>query len=532
MREVAFQDRMPGGLRRGHGPGKERGVLSEVFREGRRRSVGAGRGAAWLTLVVTLFLVACRTPPPEFDLVLAGGRVMDPESGLDAVRHVGIRGERVVAISEQALDGAEVLDVDGLVVAPGFIDLHAHGQDADSNRYQAHDGVTSAFDMEAGVWPVEPWYASRRGRAVVHYGAAVGHIPARVALKHGVEIGHPNTSPVMTETMKLREWRDEPLRPGESERLLEMLGRGLEAGALGLGLGLQYTPGARRSEVLDLFRLAARLGAPVFVHARYSGNLDAEGGLAAVEEVVAAVAATGAALHLVHVTSTGIGQTAAILELLQGARARGLDVTTEAYPYPAASTYLESAYFDPGWRRRYGIGYGDLQWVATGERLTEESFARYRAEGGPVIIFMIPEEVVDLAVGHPLVMIASDGLPFLTGGEHPRGAGTFARVLGRYSRERGLLGLMDALRKMTLEPAERLAAWAPAMRRKGRVAVGADADLTVFDPTRVRDRATYEDPTRRSEGIRYVLVAGTFVVREGEPVAGVFPGRPVLAGGF
>ncbi len=144
---------------------------------------------------------------------------------------------------------------------------------------------------------------------------------------------------------------------------------------------------------------------------------------------------------------------------------------------------------------------------------------------------MIPEAVVDLAIGHPLVMIASDGLPFVTGGEHPRGAGTFARVLGRFHRERGLLTLMEALRKMTLEPAERLAAWAPAMARKGRIAAGADADLTLFDLARVRDRASWERPMQPSVGIEHVLVAGTFVVRGGEPLEGAFPGRPILATG-
>ena len=132
---------------------------------------------------------------------------------------------------------------------------------------------------------MEAWYASRRGKAVIHYGAAVGHIPARVALKHDIEVGHPNTSPVMPETMKLSGWRDAPLAPGDGERLLEMLDRGLAAGALGIGLAVQYTPGATRREVLKVARLAARRGAPLFVHARYSGNMDAEGGLAAVEEV-------------------------------------------------------------------------------------------------------------------------------------------------------------------------------------------------------------------------------------------------------
>lgn len=485
-----------------------------------------------LALVAVLAAGGCRDPePPPYDLVLAGGRVMDPASGLDAVRHVGLRGDRIAAISETPLRGAEVVDAGGLVVAPGFIDLHAHGQDPLTNGYQARDGVTAAFDMEAGVWPVDRWYASRRGKAVIHYGAAVGHIPVRMALKHGIEVGHPNTDPAMAEAMRLSAWRDESLDPNESAELLRLLERGLADGALGVGLAIQYTPGAGRGEVLQIFRLAARLGAPVFVHARYSGNLEAEGGLAAAQEVVAAVAATGAAAHLVHVTSTGIGQTAEILELIQGARGRGLDITTEAYPYAAASTYLESAYFDPGWQERYGVGYGDLQWAATGERLTEESFTRYRRQGGAVIIFMIPEAIVDLAIAHPLVMIGSDGLPFLTGGEHPRGAGTFARVLGRFSRERGLLTLMEALRKISLEPAERLAAWAPEMARKGRVAVGADADLTVFDAERIRDRATYEEPTRHSTGVEHVLVAGSFVVRDGELVEGAMPGRPVRGGG-
>ena len=496
--------------------------------------LAAARGArtvAALAIVVAALGVGCRAPEaPAFDLVLAGGRVMDPESGLDAQRNLGIRGDRIAAVSEQPLVGAEVVDVSGLVVAPGFIDLHAHGQDARSNRYQVRDGVTTALDMEAGVWPVDDWYESRRGKAPIHYGAAVGHVPARIAVKHGVEIGHPNTNPAAAETMRLSGWSHEVLDAGERDRLFELLEQGLTDGALGVGLALQYSPGASRREVLEIFRLAARLGAPVFAHARYSGNLEAEGGLAAAQEMVAAAAVTGAAVHLVHVTSTGIGQTAEILQLIQGARAQGLDVSTEAYPYPAASTYLESAYFDDGWQERYGIGFDDLQWVATGERLTGESFARYRAQGGPVIMFMIPEQVVDLAVAHPLVMIASDGLPFLTGGEHPRGAGTFSRVLGRFSRERGLVGLMDALRKMTLAPAERLAAWAPAMRRKGRIAPGADADLTLFDPRQVRDRATYQEPTRFSAGIEHVLVAGTFVVRGGETIAEVYPGRPVRAG--
>jgi dihydroorotase len=213
--------------------------------------------------------------------------------------------------------------------------------------------------------------------------------------------------------------------------------------------------------------------------------------------------------------------------MIDGARARGLDITTEVYPYTAASTYLQSALFDPGWQERFAIGFTDVQWAATGERLTEESFSRYRKAGGLVVIHMIPEEAVRAALSHPRVMIGSDGVPLTNGGGHPRGVGTYARVLGRYVREQNVLDLMTALRKISLMVAERLEPFVPAFRRKGRLAAGADADITVFDPARVIDRATYEKPAQFSEGIRHVLVGGTFVVRDERLVPGVTPGRAI-----
>jgi N-acyl-D-aspartate/D-glutamate deacylase len=140
---------------------------------------------------------------------------------------------------------------------------------------------------------------------------------------------------------------------------------------------------------------------------------------------------------------------------------------------------------------------------------------------------MIPEEVVNAAIKNPAVMIASDGIPFDTGGEHPRGAGTFSRVLGRYVRERGLLSLMEGLRKATLLPAQRLERFVPQMRDKGRLRVGADADITAFDPATIGDQATFDQPMQPSMGIAHVLVNGSFVVKEGRYVEGVFPGRPI-----
>jgi dihydroorotase len=248
-----------------------------------------------------------------------------------------------------------------------------------------------------------------------------------------------------------------------------------------------------------------------------------------IQEVIADAAVTGAPLHVVHISSMGLKYTPQLIEMVADAQKRGLDVTTECYPYTAASTALESAVFDDGWQERMGITYKDLEWSATGERLTADTFARYRKEGGNVVLFEIPDDAARAAVANPIVMIASDG-PEATGPNiHPRGQGTFSRVLGHYVREEKALDLMTALRKMTLMPAQRLEKHAPMFRDKGRIRIGADADMTVFDPDKVIDKATYEKPLQYSEGIQFVFVNGTPVVRDGKLVEGVFPGRAARA---
>jgi imidazolonepropionase-like amidohydrolase len=294
-------------------------------------------------------------------------------------------------------------------------------------------------------------------------------------------------------------------------------------------MGVNYTAAATHSEIVEMFRIAAKHGASVHVHLRYSGLKEPTTGLTGLEEVVAAAAATGAALHVVHITSMGLKFTPELIAMVEGAKRHGLDVTTECYPYIAGSTALQSAVFDPGWQEAAGITYHDLQWAETGERLTAETFEKYRKQGGIVVIFEIPEEAARAAVSNPNVMIASDGMMITGSKVHPRGQGTFSRILGHYVREEKALDLMTALRKMTLMPAQRLEKRAPVFRDKGQIRVGADADITVFDANRVIDKATFEEPLQYSEGIQFVLVNGVPVVKHGQLVEGVFPGRGARA---
>ncbi len=461
--------------------------------------------------------------------MLAGGRVMDPESRLDAVRHVGVRAGQIAAVSTTPLVGKTTLDVSGLVVAPGFIDPHAHAQTLEGNRFQARDGVATALELESGAMPIGDWYRSREGQALLNYGATVGHIYSRIAVMHEKATWEEMRTTRQDTSQPKPAWAYRKATAPEVDAMITRLDRGLTDGALGIGMGPAYTPAAGREELLRVFELAARRKALAFIHMRSAGEVEPGGSLDALQEVLANVAATGASLHIVHIASMGLRQTPRLLAMIDGARARGLDVTTEVYPYTAASTYLQSALFDAGWQERFAIGFQDVQWATTGERLTEDSFARYRAQGGLVVIHMIPEASVRAALGHPQVMVGSDGVPLTNGGGHPRGAGTYARVLGHYVRQQNVLDLMTALRKISLMVAQRLEPFVPAMRNKGRIKVGADADLTVFDAARVIDRATYEKPAQFSEGIQHVIVGGTFVVRDEQLVPNVTPGRPIRA---
>ncbi len=484
-------------------------------------------------LVLQLVIAGTVSGAEIFDLVILDGRVIDPESELDAVLNVGIVDDRIEIVTDRPIEGRAALDARGLVVSPGFIDLHVHGFSTEAQRYQVRDGITTALELESGVAEIANWLDSLTGHSIVNFGASADHFWARYGAMSAnrAEVSelqqslnrHGRQSPQFRRWRFDRASRRKTLEPTEYAAMRKQHVRALDAGAVGIGFPVGYHPAVDSREVSELFRFAADREVPVFVHVRMPDGAD----LLGVQEVLATAMAHGTPLQLVHINSVSRGSIDVALALIAGARERGHDVTAEVYPYTAASTNIATAIFDTGWQDRTGMGYGDLQWQATGERLTEETFNRFRETGGVVIAHMMREDWIEQAISAPEVMIASDGMRYAPLA-HPRTAGTFSRVLGRYVRERSLIPLRQALAKMTWLPAQRLETVAPAAARKGRLQAGMDADIVIFDPDTIIDTATYTDGLSYSRGIHHVLVNGEFVVRNGENVPDARPGRPLL----
>ena len=431
---------------------------------------------------------------PQFDLVIRNGRVIDPETKLDRLgMNVGISRGTIVTVSSEPLSGRKEIDATGLVVAPGFIDLISYDPNPLGARNKIKDGVTTNLAMHGGASDPISWYGHyKRLSPTVNYGASFYYTQARNRLRISVR---------------------DPASARQIHQLVEMAEAALQHGALGVSFSLEYVPGISPQEILPLMRLAKQYEVPVFFHARYSTMEGPGTNIDALKEIIDDARATGAAVHIDHINSTGgTFSIAQSLRMLQGAREEGLDITTDTYPYDFWATYLNSARFDPGWQRRFGISYGDLQLGGSSERLTKDSFERYRRQGKLAAAYAIPEGEVEQALRCPFVMIASDGILEAGFNNHPRSSGTFARTIAVYVREKGVLTLMEALEKMTILPARLMEKGSLAFKKKGRLSPGADADIVIFDYDRIADRATVEHPEYPSTGIEYVIVGGAIAL--------------------
>jgi N-acyl-D-glutamate deacylase len=485
-----------------------------------------------------------------FDLVVRGGLVIDPESGLEAVRDVGIKDDRIAAISETALQGARVLDSAGQVVAPGFIDLHAHAQQLPAAWVRAFDGVTTALELESGMMPVAKFYAdiTNEGRPI-NYGTSVAWTFARIAEKEGIE---PDGTLVWFQrAFALNKWQNTLSTPDEMDRILARVEDGLKEGGIGIGINAGYAPGYGRKEYYGLAQLAAKYGVPTFTHTRYLSSIEPLSGFEALEELVALSAATGAHMHVCHLNSTSLRDIPACAELIKGAQQRGLPITVEAYPYGAGSSAVGAEiYRGDDWLQRWGVPDASSMEL-DGVSLTQSKIDELqRSEPGAVIVmhFLRPdtipddEKLLDLSVLFPGGAIASDAMPWAIGNtlvegnvwplpekafSHPRSTACYSRFIKRYVRERKVLTMMEAIRKASLIPAQILEASTPMIRSKGRIAVGADADIIVFDAAAIKDNATFVEPAKLSTGFRHVVVNGTPIITAGQRIANARPGRPI-----
>lgn len=441
-----------------------------------------------------------------YEIIIANGRVIDPDTGIDKVLNVGIDGGRITGLGPGVQKAAMQIDAKGKVVSPGFIDPLSYEPVLDGVWHKVADGVTTNLGMhgmQQGVW-ADQFFTQYSGQTPIHFGGAFSDHWVRYN-KFGLNVGAAAS-------------------PDQVTQLAETLDEELSKGWLGVCFEPEYTPGVTTEEIMAMARVAKRHNMPCYFHGRYSSYGEEA---KTVPEIIKVAEETGAAVHIAHLHSTGgTWDMERALTLIDKANDAGHDVTACLYPYNFWATFLGSARFSPGWQQRFRIDYNDLQVAGTNDRLTSSSFTGAQSRNLLAVAYAIPERSLRLALQHPKVMIGSDAI-LDTGNNHPRASGTFARVLGKYVRDDNVLSLRDAIAKMTILPARRLEAASPAMARKGRIQRGADADICVFDAAKVADKATVAQPDKFSTGFSWVLVGGKIVLGPDGLRRDKLPGKPL-----
>jgi N-acyl-D-aspartate/D-glutamate deacylase len=486
-------------------------------------------------------------------VVIVGGRVVDPASGLDAVCDVAIRDGRIAAVGSGLGTADRVIDATGLVVAPGFIDLHAHGQSIPADRMQAFDGVTTTLDLEAGVMPVASWYRRQAAQGrVLNYGAATNWAFARIGAMTGSN--EESSLEAFGRAMRDRRWVDNVATEPEVTGILASLARGLNEGGIGIGILNAYAPGAGVQELTAVCQLAAAHNVPTFTHVAYMSRIDPESAAEAYVRLIGYAGATGAHMHICHFNSSSKTDIERCATLVAKAQEQGLPITVEAYPYGTGSTVMAAAFFaEPDFIERNGMGYDTIQRVTDGRRFRdrEEVLKAQAEEPSTLVLWHVLDtennahhrDLLDISVLYPGGAIASDAMPWsLSDGSvftgdawplpddatsHPRSAGCFTRFIRHWVRERQAVSLLEGVRKCALIPAEILQASTPAMLAKGRLTAGADADVVVFDLDTLTDRSEFSAMNRPAEGVRHLLVSGQPVITDGIMDVAARPGQPV-----
>jgi len=481
----------------------------------------------------------------EFDVVINGVRVIDPETELDTITNIGIKGKEIVAITSEDISGSKNIDATGLIAAPGFIDLHVHGQDPYSEKIGVLDGRTSQLDLEAGAIPVSAYYDYKAGKSITNYGTSIGHAFARTLVLDGVEshgiglLNHTLEKTAATGNL----WASALATDAQLDQIDKLVVEGLKEGGLGIGLMVGYYPGARSDGLARIAKIAKQYNSFLTTHTRYI-SLTQPSGMLGIQEMISLATSYDVPLLVHHVPTNALADTKAVLEMIDSANRHGANIVGEMFPYDRGSTFIGTEILKEGWQQRMDMDYDDITWVETGETLTEETFNKYRQERpeGYFIMRHIKEKDMLVALRHPAVIIGSDGMvfvdddgqllpkdaPFGAGNGHPRGAGSYGSYL-RMAIDDGSLSLPKILAKTSYLPAKLLENVAPSMKKRGRLQVGAYSDITLFDPELVDGMAGYESGSNSlpSKGFMHVLVNGQIVVENGTLVANTLPGEPI-----
>ncbi len=488
-----------------------------------------------------------------FDIVIENGRVVDPETGLDAIRNVGIKGKRIAAISKNTLKGAKVINAEGLVVAPGFVDLHAHGQQLPAARAQAFDGVTTQLEMESGLLPISKFYddTAKEGRPL-NYGASVAWTYARVMAKEPTMPAADGTIVWFQKAFSYNNWQNTLATPDELKQILNDIEQGLKEGGLGIGINAGYAPGYGHKEYYELAKLAKRYNMPTYTHVRYLNSAEPKSSFEAYQELISLSATTGAHMHICHLNSTSVQDIDDCADLVQSAIDSGLNITAEAYPYGAGSSLIGAEVFrGDDWLARWGVPSASYM-EANGKPLTQEKITELQANNpGQVVVmhFLKPDDnpsdrqKMDRSVLFPSAAIASDAMPWMDSkgqvieGDvwplpsdaiaHPRSIACYTRFISKYVNEYKAISLVEAMERCSLNACRIIENSVPQMKNKGRVQVGKDADLVIFKLEDIKVLATFEAPNALSEGMHYVIVNGTPIIVNGELQLDVNPGEPI-----
>lgn len=480
-----------------------------------------------------------------YDLVIKDARVVDPASGLDQTTNIGITGKKIAIVTRENIEGKTTINAEGLIAAPGFIDLHAHGQDPYSEKVGVFDGRTTQMDLEAGALPVSQYFKSKEGISLTNYGTSVSHASARLLAMDKVR---SDGSPMMTHALEKatktgNKWASNIATQEQLVKIDELIKQGIEEGGIGIGVMVGYYPNANSDGIARIAKIAAKESSFLTTHPRFLSNTTPSGVLGQ-QEFIALAMAYDVPLLLHHVPTNALADTATALDMIDSANAKGAKILAEAFPYLKGSSFIGTEILSEGWQQRTGMDYSDLIWVETGETLTKETFDKYRKERSDGFFLMehIKQKDMLAAVLHPDVIIASDGMPlvdkngeflpfdaaFGQGLGHPRSAGTFGTYL-RLAIDDGSLTMPQIIAKTAYLQAKFLETFVPSMKLRGRIQAGAFADLTLFNPKTVNGTAGYEAGTNSlpSVGFEYVIVNGKSVIKQGQLQEEIFPGEQI-----